>query len=159
MGEWESFEEMHKHYTQSFVNSEGFGMSRIVSFDEPSFRRMRIDDLAYSVEGLNLIGLKSNAPVIYESNWREVLRTKLETYPTRGLTAFEQSSLDEFYSGETLTWEFGEHRNTVKLVAALRATESCLECHQVSEGELLGAFVYHLQRTESLNELQQQPLK
>ncbi len=147
-GEWESFSAMHDFFTQSFVESTGFGMERIINIDQPSQRGLRIDDLVYYHSKINLIGLKTDTPVVYESSWLNPVKTKLEIYQTRNLTALETEALEKMKAGEDLVWNISPDQTEGTLIGALRAQQSCIECHQVNEGHLLGAFVYSLYQME-----------
>lgn len=147
-GQWESFQEMHARYTEAFVESEGFGISRVMTFEDPGRKHLPIDGLAYAMSKMQLIGLSQGSPVAYIPSWLNVQRSLLEKYETRDLTDFEMDSVERFALGESLTWQFRDNRSEVTLVGALRAEQSCVECHQVGEGELLGAFVYTLRKTE-----------
>jgi hypothetical protein len=40
--------------------------------------------------------------------------------------------------------------NHIRILGALRASQQCLECHQVRRGDLLGAFSYDIQRDPPL---------
>lgn len=41
---------------------------------------------------------------------------------------------------------------SIRVIAPILATESCLKCHEVREGEILGAFEYHLEREKAERE-------
>ena len=146
LDQWESFDAMHARYTKAFVESEGFGISRVVTFRDPGRMHLPIDGLAYQVTKMQLIGLSKDRPVVYLSSWLNVMRDQLKNYEARTLTDSELESVERLEAGESLTWDFQQDRSEVTLVGALRAEESCIACHQASEGELLGAFVYSMQQ-------------
>ena len=161
-GMWPSFEEMHKAYTKNFVDSEGFGISRIRTFDEPSERRIRIEGKPYVVAKVQLIGLMSEKPVVYESSWVNILRKSLEKYEQRAMNDFEKLAVSKLKKGSELVWSFEEIKppqdsavlspfellqirtpsSKYELIAPLRASEECISCHDVNKGDLLGAYSY-----------------
>lgn len=163
--QWESFEQMHEFYEHSFVESEGFGISRILTFDEPQDRRLKIEGQPYTVAKLNLIGLMKAEGQVYEPSWISMMRNNLSDYPARSLTTNEEDAIRELRGGSNLVWShhpapFSQNRHaniteldlseqnrpltqdSYTLIAPLRAGASCLDCHDAKRGELLGAFVY-----------------
>ncbi len=182
-GHWESFEAMHERYTKAFVDSEGFGIDRRMTYDEPSRRSLLVNGVPHRVESMSLIGMMHGEPVAYAASWLNVTRNGIDRYERRPLTGFEESSLDALKQGQPFTWSGSTFDSGVSdllidsarggrgsvinegnlskpgaepkagaslhangtLIAALRATASCVPCHEVSEGQLLGAFVYGMQ--------------
>lgn len=149
-GYWSNFHEMHEHYTNSFVNSEGFGISRIIDFNQPEYRKLRIKDNDYQVATMQLIGLTGDKPTVYSANWTGMRRKDLNQMKTRPLTSDEQVSLERLRVGADLTWSTSDDQKHVQLIGALRATTSCLQCHEVKPKQLLGAFVYDLKASPTL---------
>jgi len=87
--------------------------------------------------------LKHETPVAYIS--KDLPRMdQLAEAPTRPLNEFEQQALSRLHTEEDLVTEEGENR--IRMLGAIRAAKSCLECHSVQRGELLGAFSYELRR-------------
>lgn len=157
--DWKSFDEMHKTYTEAFVNSEGFGMSRLVTFDSPTERRLWVDGHEMRVRKVELIGLMSGTPVAYVNSWMNPLRENLDQYEQRSLTLEEQDAFRDLENNLPYAWKArdsqtasAEHRDSGRLIAALRAQTECVACHQVEEGSLLGAFVYTLEHATVTNE-------
>lgn len=185
---WTSFEAMHDRYTQAFVDSEFFGMNRIMTFDEPQYRSLMVNNVPYRVDSMELISVLQNEPVAYANSWTNVTRKRIDIYQQRELTEFERASILNLELGEPHTWlppeappitnDFAsldtlepnqglsqpndaeqqdsatlQHQSvpaTGTLVAALKADRSCTQCHDVTEGSLLGAFVYHMRPLPNL---------
>jgi hypothetical protein len=153
-GYWSNFDEMHQHYTTSFVNSEGFGISRMVDFNRPEFRKLRVKDSDYHVAEMQLIGLSGDEPVVYTSNWMGMRRTNLDQMKTRPLASDERASLERLRVGADVTWTLSADHQEIKLIGSLRATKSCQQCHEVKANKLLGAFVYSLSAANSLHTME-----
>ena len=177
-GLWKSFDEMHARYTHNFVESEGFGMGRLFTFEDPHNRMLEIKGEKFAVKELRLIGLGGNTPKVYEASWVSMERDNLDRYKKRDLTDFENNALRRMKAGLNLVWQLeqpkqttelvaqqsvqSEHRlvyktNTetqphkqYKLVGALRAQKSCIACHDAKPNELLGAFVYTMEENEMI---------
>ena len=79
-------------------------------------------------------------------NMEELSGTDVET---RALDPFERESLDKLQGGETISTVATPNR--VQMMGAIRATQDCMQCHNVKEGELLGAFTYEFLRDPKLN--------
>lgn len=99
---------------------------------------------------LELVSLLAHdEPVVYVS--RHLPRMdELKNAPTRRLTPFEAQALPRLRREKDLVVEEG--RNRIHMLGALRAGETCLQCHGVRRGELLGAFSYELIRERPLPE-------
>lgn len=177
-GLWKSFDEMHKRYTDNFVASEGFGMSRIFTFEDPQNRMLEIKGEKFAVKELRLIGLGAEEPRVYEASWVNMTRDNLDRYEKRELTDFENKALRRMKAGTNLVWQLEQPKQTAKLVArqsipskqrsaakaktetqshkqyklvgALRAQKSCIACHDAKPNELLGAFVYTMEENEMM---------
>lgn len=186
-GMWNSFEEMHKVYTQAFVDSEGFGMSRILTFDEPGRKSLFVNGVPHRVAGMELIGLMQQQPVAYISNWMNITRNQLNVYEQRNLTEAELAAMTCLQQGGPHVWlppatgsthasdirydAESLHQQTVNaraidqehtekhgtLIAGLTATNSCVNCHDVPEGTLLGAFIYKMERQQQPNRIVKLP--
>ena len=69
---------------------------------------------------------------------------ELKSARIRDLTEFEAKALKALRAGEDL--QIDANLNQIRMVGSMRANNTCLKCHDVSRGELLGAFSYLLQR-------------
>jgi len=63
---------------------------------------------------------------------------------TRELTPFENESIEHLMQSTKLV-RFRENADGLEMVGAIRAYQSCLECHNVSRGDMLGAFTYQFE--------------
>jgi hypothetical protein len=149
-------EDMHFDSYADFVNSEGFGHvsgPRLAAGFQPHhFRRLpelgadESDHQPWLLVGLELISLlKSEPPAVYVSDHLPRM-SELQDAPTRPLDEFEHAALGELNRGEDLLVE--QEPSKIRMLGALRSVEQCLDCHQVREGDLLGAFSYELIATD-----------
>ena len=93
--------------------------------------------------------LKHDKPQVYISD--ELPRLdKLDKIATRDLGMFEADALSKLNAGEEVVTRATVNR--IEMLGALRASKSCLECHSVEHGQLLGAFSYTLVRDPLLDE-------
>jgi hypothetical protein len=68
-----------------------------------------------------------------------------ETTPTRVLTEFERASIKKLTTnGKSILYQ-PLANDRLEMVGAIRAYDSCLNCHNVRRGELLGAFTYQFE--------------
>jgi len=163
-GMWASFDEMHDEYTRAFVESEGFGIRRVIDFDSPERRLLLVDGVLHRVSSTLLIGLRESGSVVYTSPWGGVQRAHLDTYETREATADELAALSRLAEGTDFVWSdsagvMTETANGGTLIAPLHAAESCLQCHSAEYGDLLGAFVYTMEETPESLRLLEIPLE
>lgn len=69
---------------------------------------------------------------------------ELKDAATRPLTPFEDQGLARLKSEEDLIVQDG--LNEILMLGSVRATSGCTACHNVTRGELLGAFSYQMHR-------------
>lgn len=101
-------------------------------------------DAIWLLKSLELISLlKSNSPAVYVSAYLPDM-DKLSNVETRSLHGFELESLKQLKIDEDLV--IAAKTNEIRLLGSIRASESCLKCHAVERGTLLGAFSYQLVR-------------
>jgi len=105
----------------------------------PSVSRGK-DPNTWEVQRLELIGLLSHdRPVAYVTEYLPDLE-EMGDAAVRDLDEFEQDGLEQLRTeSDVVTADFPMH---IRMLGAVRASQSCLECHQVRRGELLGAFSY-----------------
>lgn len=98
----------------------------------------------WAVRRMELVSLlKYDQPQVYVSS--ELPRMdKLDDAPVRDLGDFEADALAKLQAGEEVVTRASLNR--IEMLGALRASKSCLECHNVERGQLLGAFSYSLVR-------------
>ena len=98
-GMWKSFEDLHERYTQAFVDSEGFGISRIVTFDSPERRAFLVNGRKRRIHTVQLIGLNGDVPRVYESSFINPTRSMLATTAYRPLSDFENHAIERLETG------------------------------------------------------------
>lgn len=85
--------------------------------------------------------LKHETPRVYVSKHLPRM-DELTDAPTRPLDGFERDSLVKLLRGDNVVVSAGETR--MQMLGAVRASKTCLKCHAVERGALLGAFTYEL---------------
>jgi hypothetical protein len=151
---------MHARGLGDFLDADRMGYVRnreqVAGFLPHQFARSPAEYLdeptreTWRVTRLELVSLLAHdEPVAYVS--RHLPRMdELKNAPTRRLTPFESQALPRLRREKDLVIEDG--RNRIHMLGALRAGKTCLECHGVRRGELLGAFSYELTRERPLPE-------
>ena len=140
--------------------------------DRKHYENLQGADVNWKANRIQLVSLLlHDEPQVYVSenlpNMEELSGTDVET---RDLNDFEATALEKFKkrktkvnatdSEEWLRALQGEEvisratHNRILMMGSLRATENCLQCHAVNEGDLLGAFSY-----EFLRDPQSTPVK
>jgi len=100
--------------------------------------------LSWEIVQLELVSLlKHETPMAYVSKHLPRM-DELAKAETRPLDGFEQAALAQLRTEEDLVTDEGD--NHIRMLGAIRAGTSCLECHHVQRGELLGAFSYELRQ-------------
>jgi len=147
---WTSLQDMHAEYVKAFVQSDGFGIRRVT----PMMMLVQggtvtLDGRRLRVEDVQLIGIaKHDPPVVYPGGFLEFQhgdkdRAFLPLPATRPVDEQERRILTSLQQGEEVVSR--ARINGIAAVGAIRATESCLQCHRNKQvGDLLGAFVYSL---------------
>jgi hypothetical protein len=133
-----------------FLNPLGFGYVKsrgdAIGFLSHRFTKSPIYTIPatgiWRIDSLDLISmLKHKEPVAYVS--KNLPRMdELRDAPTRPLDDFERERLPKLQAGEEISAAQGARR--LRVLGALRATESCLTCHTAVKNDLLGAFSYDL---------------
>ena len=96
----------------------------------------------WDISRLDLISiLKHDDPKAYVSEHLPRMDELLDA-PVRDLNDFEATALARLRSQEDLVID--DRRDRIRMVGSLRAGNDCLQCHQASRGELLGALSYEL---------------
>lgn len=98
--------------------------------------------------------LKHSEPRVYVSAHLPRM-DELADAPTRPLDAFEAQGLPQLRTARDTVVDDGP--NTVRMLGAIRAGKTCLQCHNVARGELLGAFSYVLKRNTPITEPKSMP--
>ncbi len=122
-------------------------MEKHVSDEFDAIERTAPPDAIWLLKSLELVSLlKSNSPAVYVSAYLPDM-DKLANVETRSLNGFEAHSIKQLEFDEDFV--IAAKTNEIRLLGSIRASESCLKCHSVERGALLGAFSYHLVRAES----------
>lgn len=141
--EWTSYQAMHAYFLQRFVESRGFGDERMVNLNNPRFRKVYADGMRYRVGRVQLLSPNGgNAPFAYATAMdADKEQIKHATHEPVGNA--EVDAIAKLKDGMTVVLAGNEgHR---EMIGAIRATASCTQCHDVTEGTLLGAFKYPLE--------------
>jgi hypothetical protein len=144
----------HDGSVDEFANPLGFGYVRdrehVAGFISHRFTKFPYKPMLpkegghWRIESLDLISLlKHPEPVAYVS--KNLPRMyELRDAATRPLDEFEAENLPKLRAGSEMADAQAPRR--VRVVGALRARADCIKCHNVDQGELLGAFSYDLRR-------------
>lgn len=102
----------------------------------------------WRVARLELVSLlKHERPAVYLSEYLPRM-SELKDAKTRATSPFETTALQKLRSGEDLVTT--ATTNEIQMLGSLRASKTCLQCHDAKRAELLGAFSYTLRRDPPL---------
>ena len=144
---------MHDSGIEDFLESERMGFVKdrdhVAGFVSHRFTKMPglavpkdQPPASWKIIRLELVSLlKHDTPMAYVSKNLPQM-DELRDAPTRPLDPFEQRSLDSLSSDEDVMID--ETPDRIRMIGSLRAGKSCLECHSVHRGDLLGALTYEL---------------
>ncbi len=149
---WNSSDSMHAYFVDRFVASDGFGgfrmpRTRTVSTEQ----ELKLGERTFLVTEMDLISLGQGTgltkhyaktpPFAYDRTF-ESTKALLVYASHRPLLKTESDAIQELVAGKNTVFANGDSK--MLIVGAVRATESCQQCHKVAVGELLGAFTYTL---------------
>ena len=142
-------ESLHWHGRDDFLNADRVGYVRdrghVAGFQSHRFTMMpatsdRSWQTAWRIARLELIGLlKYDKPKAYVSEFLPRL-DELGDAATRDLNEFESAALVRLRTQEDIVID--ETPSRIRMLGSLRAGNTCIECHDVRRGELLGALSY-----------------
>jgi hypothetical protein len=154
----ENLTELHVNSENTFVAADRLGYAKdrehVAGFAGHAFSRLpRLTDSEgwlsepeehWAVRRMELVSLlKHDQPQVYVSS--DLPRMdKMNDTPLRDLGEFETDALAKLNAGEDVVTRASLNR--IEMLGALRASKSCLQCHNVERGQLLGAFSYSLVR-------------
>jgi hypothetical protein len=96
----------------------------------------------WQIVRLELVGLlRSDDPRVYTAEALPPM-DKIADTPHRELNNFESAALPKLISQEDVVIDQTAER--IQMLGALRAGNTCLQCHEGQRGKLLGAFSYEL---------------
>lgn len=135
------------------VGFQTHGFRQLPKVVDGRFRQSTIDQVeklvaTWEVERLDLVSLLLNDPLAVYVSENLPNMGELRAAPKRPPSEFEDAALKRLRHGELLIAESSSH--TIRLLGAIRATKSCLACHDVKQGRMLGAFSYVLRRKTPL---------
>jgi hypothetical protein len=140
---------LHDLGLSDFLDSERMGYvadrEHVAGFDSHRFKQVPELDPSggsnrWEVQRLELIGLLSHdRPVVYVTEHLPDLE-ELGDAAVRELDEFERTGLEQLRTDRDIVT--AEQVTSIRMLGAVRASQSCLECHQVQRGDLLGAFSY-----------------
>lgn len=141
---------IHKSEMLDFFRPGSFGYVKsprqVAGFQEHGFRLhqhgYRAGLESWQVQHIQLVGvLMSERPVVYLTD-KVPSMAQVRAGTTRELDFFEEAGLAAIRGGEDLY--IIRKDSTLRMLGALRATQTCLKCHDAQRGDLLGAFSYTL---------------
>lgn len=143
--------ELHQKGFADFVNPQGFGDAKdvqlVAGFQSHRFRKLPElpEQTRWRISRLELMSLlKFDNPRIYVSENLPRM-DELRDTPTRSLNDFEFAALRQLQTDDDLVIDYQD--DSILMLGSIRAFKVCLDCHQVQQGQLLGAFSYRLSRT------------
>lgn len=142
-------ESLHWIGRDDFLNPDRFGYiqdrDHVAGFESHRFTALPVGQnqawqASWRLARLELIGLmKYDKPKAYVSKYLPRLK-ELGDAATRDVDAFESQALARLRTQEDVVID--QRSDRIRMVGSLRAGTSCIECHEVRRGELLGALTY-----------------
>jgi hypothetical protein len=131
---------LHRRTEMMFETASGFGFARMAFVHNSR----GVPAPSRSIDRVELVSLltdyEPSAYVLDEMATPSLVRQA----ERRPLDDFERRGLDAVRRGEELVWT---REAPTRMFGAIRAKESCLECHPGAKaGDLLGAFTYYLNK-------------
>jgi hypothetical protein len=132
-----------------FLYPTGFGYikdrAHVAGFKPHGFRYLGVpvhESKRWRVQHVQLIGILSHEePLVYLTDNLPSME-QVRQGKTRALDFFEEAGLPSLRQGDDLF--IAQKGDTLRMLGALRATKTCLQCHDAQTGDLLGAFSYTL---------------
>ena len=146
---WKSYEQMHDYFVTGFINSDGFGLSRMPTPRQMARRStLYFDGVDFRIGYVQLLSTpQGEKPFVYETKTDVTMRS-ISDAGRRDLRAYETDAVGQLKSGRDAVMTM-DHEQPV-VIGAVRAGEECVSCHQVKKGDMLGAFVYPLVPVEEV---------
>jgi len=139
--------EAHERATNSFIESEGFGISRFSPTKLWNEISVSFRGQEYRIKNVNLIGLTPEHGSRIFTDHFPPRKYELKDSDSRPLIEAEVNALELLRSGSISEVTISDE-NRFRVILPLFATKTCLECHSVDEGDMLGAFDYSLSQFE-----------
>ena len=108
-------------------------------------------DVDWKLNRMQLVSLllHDEARVYVSDNLPDMEELSGADVETRGLDPFELNALNKLRNGEAIVTAATPNR--LQMMGGLRATQDCMQCHNVKEDDLLGAFSYEFLRDPKLD--------
>ena len=140
---------MHDDFVLAFVDSAGFGRTRITPMMRAMQRYRTRGETELWVVDVSLIGIaKHDPPQVFSSAFQGFQHVEAGMPPMPGpkgrpLRPEEQAALRALSAGERLVVR--KEDDGLRVTGAIRAADECLGCHKKQRaGDMLGALVYTL---------------
>ncbi|QDT52877.1 hypothetical protein Pan44_08900 [Caulifigura coniformis] len=142
--------QLHLAGMKEFIDDNRMGFDRgpdfVIGFEPHAVASspapIRANDETWQVARLELVSLlRHDEPRVYVSDDLPNL-DELEQTPTRPLDEFERTHLAALENDQEVVTS--DEPTVIRMLGAVRATETCLGCHSVPQKTLLGAFSYDL---------------
>ena len=153
--ETDGLTELHKQGFVEFINFQGFGHAikeeqLVAGFQSHRFRNIPQlrETNRWAITRLELVSLlKFDEPRVYISDNLPQM-DELRDASTRSLNDFEDAALRKLRNDNDLVIDYQD--GTIRMLGSVRAYKVCLDCHQVPQRRLLGAFSYRISRIATL---------
>lgn len=143
--------EAHTRAVNTFVQSKGFGPRRMRHVSLWNDTEVFYDGRAHRWTSIQLVAFSSEYGENLYTATRPPKKEEIGAYKHRELTSEELFAIDELRKGLKLSSPISpdpEHpsddKDGFRILAPLRLTSDCLECHEGNPGRLIGAFAYTL---------------
>lgn len=140
---------MHDDFVLAFVDSAGFGRTRITPMMRAMQRYRTRGETGLWVADVSLIGIaKHDPPRVFSSAFQGFQHVEAGMPPMPGqkgrpLRPQEQAALRALSAGERLVVR--KEEDGLRVTGPIRAADECLGCHKKQRaGDMLGALVYTL---------------
>jgi hypothetical protein len=143
---------LDREYSQrAFLSSQGAVSrprydDRNLTLTVPEEQALKVRERVWLARDMQLVGLlMHDTPVVYvnkDVGNHSDRKAKRPPTQTRSLDAFESDALTRLRDGSEVVAR--TNASKMRLLGAIRARQECLKCHDVQQGDLLGAFSYSL---------------
>lgn len=150
------FVDAHEKAVRSFAEGKHFGIVRFRKREHFNERSVDLGGVVWDVDEIYLVGATPEYGKRYFSDGFLTSRLRkddLAEADSRPLMPDEIISMSLLGEKKSRYYLLGKTRDgggdaneEVRVLAPLFADESCVRCHQVEVGEMLGVFDYHLSR-------------
>lgn len=134
---------LHRRFLKEFIEHQGFGRMRMVKYVASVPVELDIANEPHHLLTRRLIGAwREGGARLYEAH-EDLKMQRIHRARAGALDAVDAAALTMLKRGEEVVID----RAHARLLGAIRAQQSCLECHEVERGTLLGALRYDFAKT------------